>query len=567
LSSLGGSDPGKREILRFAQNDILEKASRLNQVNYEVFARKYRPQTFDDLVGQTHVSRTLKNAVEQNRLAHAYLFVGPRGVGKTSTARILAKSLNCIKGPTVTPCGVCDNCREIAGGNSLDVIEIDGASNNSVEDVRQLRENVRYAPAKGRYKIYLIDEVHMLSSAAFNALLKTLEEPPDHVKFIFATTEPQKVLPTILSRCQRFDLHRIPANLIAQHLQFIAKKEKITLQPAAAHAIARGAEGGLRDAESMLDQLLAFCGEKISGSDVLNVFGFTSEQTVSDLTGRVLRGETPEAIDLLHAQCEAGKDMMRLMADLIAYLRDLLVFKAKPDALNEDVDSDVQKSLAAHAELISTDRLLELIDQFAAAEVRMKWAPNKKLHFEVAIIKAIQSLGQATLDEVIEKLGELRDGGAGSPKKSAPVAAGVSPAPRAAGTAATTAARVEEKSDAVEPQKLWERLLAKIPAQKGFVRNSAAAAHVLGIQGRNFKLGFAPGDKAMMDILGTQANRKFVETLLHEITANDWSLKLTVNEELTSKSVVDPGDSPSNDFKDEPLIQEAIELFNARVRS
>ena len=501
-------------------------------MSYEVFARKYRPQTFDDLVGQTHVSRTLKNAVAQNRLAHAYLFVGPRGVGKTSTARILAKSLNCVKGPTITPCGVCDNCREIAGGNSLDVIEIDGASNNSVEDVRQLRENVRYAPAKGRYKIYLIDEVHMLSSAAFNALLKTLEEPPEHVKFIFATTEPQKVLPTILSRCQRFDLHRIPANLIAQHLQFIAKKEKITLQPAAAYAIARGAEGGLRDAESMLDQLVAFCGEKITESDVLNVFGFTSEQTVSDLTGRILRGETPEAIDLLHEQCEAGKDMMRLMADLIAYLRDLLVFKAKPDALNEDVDPDVQKSLAAHAELISIDRLLELIDQFAATEGRMKWAPNKKLHFEVAIIKAIQGLGQATLDEVIEKLGELRDGG--SPRKSVPVAAGVSPAPqaRAAGTAASTAARVEEESPTVEPQKLWERVLAKIPAQKGFVRNSASAAHVLGVEGRNFKLGFAPDDKPMMDILGTPANRKFVEALLHEISGKEWTLKLTENEEL-----------------------------------
>ena len=553
-------------------------------MSYEVFARKYRPQTFDDLVGQTHVSRTLKNAVAQNRLAHAYLFVGPRGVGKTSTARILAKSLNCIKGPTITPCGVCDNCREIAGGNSLDVIEIDGASNNSVEDVRQLRENVRYAPAKGRYKIYLIDEVHMLSSAAFNALLKTLEEPPEHVKFIFATTEPQKVLATILSRCQRFDLHRIPANLIAQHLQFIAKKEKITLQPAAAHAIARGAEGGLRDAESMLDQLVAFCGEKITENDVLNVFGFTSEQTVSDLTGRMLRAETPEAIDLLHEQCEAGKDMMRLMADLIAYLRDLLVFKAKPDALSEDVDPDVQKSLATQAELVSTDRLLELIDQFAAAEGRMKWAPNKKLHFEVAIIKAIQSLGQATLDEVIEKLGELRDGGAESsvapPTKPARAPAGVSSAPQtrvaagrspatqtpAAGTAATTKARVEEKATAVDPEKTWQAVVAKIPVQKAFVRNSASVAHVLGVEGRGFKLGFAPNDKAAMDILNTQSNRKFVETLLHEITGNDWTLKLTVNEELVSTSAVAAGDPP-NDFKDEPLIQEAIELFNARVRS
>jgi len=541
---------------------------RLTPVNYEVFARKYRPQTFDDLVGQTHVSRTLKNAVAQNRLAHAYLFVGPRGVGKTSTARILAKSLNCINGPTITPCGVCDNCREIAGGNSLDVIEIDGASNNSVEDVRQLRENVRYAPAKGRYKIYLIDEVHMLSSAAFNALLKTLEEPPEHVKFIFATTEPQKVLATILSRCQRFDLHRIPANLIAQHLQFIAKKEKITLQPAAAHAIARGAEGGLRDAESMLDQLVAFCGEKIAESDVLNVFGFTSEQTVSDLTGRILRGETPEAIDLLHEQCEAGKDMMRLMTDLIAYLRDLLVFKAKPDVLNEDVDPDVQKSLAAHAELISIDRLLELIDQFAAAEGRMKWAPNKKLHFEVAIIKAIQSLGQATLDEVIEKLGELRDGGGAKPVAAGADRGETKPIAQTAGVTAPSYSktRVEEKATTVDSEKIWQAVLAKIPVQKGFVRNSASAAHVLGIEGRNLKLGFAAGDKAMMDIMGTQANRKFVETLLHEITGKDWTLKLTVNEELASRTAVVPEHSPQ-DFKDEPLIQEAIELFNARVRS
>jgi len=559
-------------------------------VNYEVFARKYRPQTFDDLVGQNHVSRTLKNAVAQNRLAHAYLFVGPRGVGKTSTARILAKSLNCINGPTITPCGVCDNCREIAGGNSLDVIEIDGASNNSVEDVRQLRENVRYAPAKGRYKIYLIDEVHMLSSAAFNALLKTLEEPPEHVKFIFATTEPQKVLATILSRCQRFDLHRIPANLIAQHLQFIANQEKITLQPAAAHAIARGAEGGLRDAESMLDQLVAFCGEEIAEKDVLNVFGFTSEQTVSDLTARILRGETPEAIDLLHEQCEAGKDMMRLMADLIAYLRDLLVFRVKPEALKEDVDPDVQKSLAAHAELISTDRLLELVDQFAAAEGRMKWAPNKKLHFEVAIIKAIQSLGQATLDEVIEKLGELRDGraqpeparrGEGTPPTRA-VAADASSAVASAKAddrgetkqssenvgltaPANSKTRVEEKATTVDSEKVWQAVLAKIPVQKGFVRNSASAAHVLGIEGRNFILGFAPGDKATMDILGTPANRKFVETLLHEVSENEWTLKLTLNEELTSKSAIAQKDSPSPDFKDEPLIQDAIELFNARV--
>ena len=542
-------------------------------MSYEVFARKYRPQTFDDLVGQAHVSRTLKNAVAQNRLAHAYLFVGPRGVGKTSTARILAKSLNCVKGPTVTPCGECDNCREIAAGNSLDVIEIDGASNNSVEDVRQLRENVRYAPAKGRYKIYLIDEVHMLSPAAFNALLKTLEEPPEHVKFIFATTEPQKVLPTILSRCQRFDLHRIPANLIAKHLQFIAGKEKITLEPAAAHAIARGAEGGLRDAESMLDQLVAFCGEKISENDVLDVFGFTSEQTVVGLTGRILRGETPDAIDLLHQQSEAGKDMMRLISDLIAYLRDLLVFKAKPDALKEDVEVDVQTSLATHAELVTTDRLLELIDQFAAAEGRMKWAPNKKLHFEVALIRAIQSLNQATLDEVIENLSALRGGKMATAKEVA------IPATEVSDPGYNRSARVAEQSSQynapesaldVDPARVWEQLSGKIPTQKAFLRNSAAAAHVLGAEGRNFLIGFAPDQRSMMDILGTQTNRKFLETLLHEITGKDWTMKLSVREELPSKQL-SPSQtgktSRARDFKDDSLIQEAIEMFKAEIKS
>jgi DNA polymerase-3 subunit gamma/tau len=552
-------------------------------VSYEVFARKYRPQTFDDLVGQPHVSRTLKNAVAQNRLAHAYLFVGPRGIGKTSTARILAKSLNCVNGPTATPCGKCDNCREIAAGNSLDVIEIDGASNNSVEDVRQLRENVRYAPAKGRYKIYLIDEVHMLSSAAFNALLKTLEEPPAHVKFIFATTEPQKVLATILSRCQRFDLHRIPVNLIAQHLQFIAGKEEISLEPAAAHAIARGAEGGMRDAESMLDQLVAFCGEKIGESDVLNVFGFTAEQTVVDLTGRILRGETPGALELLYEQCESGKDMMRLMSDLIVYLRDLLVFKAKPDVLDEDIDPDLKQSLAAHAELIATDRLLELIDQLAAAEGRMKWAPNKKLHFEVAIIRAIQSLGQATLDEVIEKLGELRDGGRARPESArrAEGAPSTQPAGRAEatgkagvsdpGASKPEATRVAETATQSQPDanELWQKVLAKIPT-KGFLRTLTGSIHPIGIDGRNFLLGHAPEDQSKVEALASANNRRQLETLLREASGRDWSVRFVAKEGIMSPKAFGAASEAATSvesFKDDPLIQEALEMFNAQIKS
>jgi len=546
-------------------------------VSYEVFARKYRPQTFDDLVGQAHVSRTLKNAVAQNRLAHAYLFVGPRGIGKTSTARILAKALNCVKGPTVNPDNICDNCREIAAGNSLDVLEIDGASNNGVEQVRELRENVRYAPSKSRYKIYIIDEVHMLTPQAFNALLKTLEEPPPHVKFIFATTEPQKVLPTIVSRCQRFDLHRIPAKLIADHLQFIAGKEKITLEPAAAHAIARGAEGGLRDAESMLDQLVAFCGEKISEQDVLNVFGFTSEQTVVDLTGKILQSETAPALDVLYRQSEAGKDMMRLMSDLIAYLRDLLVFKAKPDAVAEDVDSELQKALVAQANLIENDRLLDLIDQFAQAEGRMKWAPNKKLHFEVAIIKAIQSLNQATLDEVIQKLAELREGKSSLVEKKTlgaepAVAGNVSPArtapaskERATVTARAALRVAEDPNGKSDPEEIWQGVYAKIPNTKAFVRNSAAVAHVLPSEGRHFVLGFSPDQKSPMDILGTVNNRKLIESLLQEVSGKDWTLKLTVRENLPSKGESSSAKS-SEDYTDDPLIKDALEIFKGEIR-
>ena len=546
-------------------------------MSYQVFARKYRPQTFDDLVGQTHVSRTLKNAVAQNRLAHAYLFVGPRGVGKTSTARILAKALNCVKGPTVKPCGICDNCREIAAGNSLDVIEIDGASNNSVEDVRELRDNVRYAPAKGRYKIYLIDEVHMLSSAAFNALLKTLEEPPAHVKFIFATTEPQKVLPTILSRCQRFDLHRIPANLIAQHLQLIAQKEKITLEPAAAHTIARGAEGGLRDAESMLDQLVAFCGDKITDADVLNVFGFTGQQTVSNFTDKIVKAATAEAVQLLHEQCEAGKDMMKLMSDLISYLRDLLVYKVKPEALREDVDIELQKRLGTQSGLIETDRLLELIDQFAEAEGRMKWAPNKKLHFEVALIKAIQTLNQVTLNEVIQNLNALRDGKsstgaaaagnreAGQSQKAAP-AKNDRTSPKTAINAPSGNDKTGTSHTVADPVEVWEQVCGRVPS-RGFLRTLVDSLTVVGLAGRNFILGYPPDEKSAIETLATTSNRRQLESLIKELSGADWSIKLEAREGLPTKKVKEPAASRSDEFKHDPLIQEALEMFKGEIKS
>ncbi len=563
-------------------------------MSYQVFARKYRPQTFDDLVGQAHVVRTLKNAVEQNRLAHAYLFVGPRGIGKTSTARILAKALNCVNGPTVTPCGVCDSCKEITAGNSLDVLEIDGASNNGVEHVRELRDNVRYAPAKGQFKIYIIDEVHMLTSAAFNALLKTLEEPPPHVKFIFATTEPQKVLPTILSRCQRFDLHRIPANLIAKHLQFISGKEKITLEPAAAHAIAKGADGGLRDAESMLDQLVAFCGDAIAEADVLSVFGFTSEQVVTDLTEQILRGDTPAALDHLYQQAEEGKDMMKLMSDLISYLRDLLVCKVKPEAVADESNPELQEKLEAQAALIDSDRLLELIDQFAAAEGRMKWAPNKKLHFEIAIIKAIQTLGQVTLNEVIENLAALRDGkpvlSEAEPRRaqskprierpSAQTAAGPTAAAKPAKRTAEPAPPTPPATTTAAPdiEDLWRKLFAKVPAQKKFLRTLIESTRPVGIEGRYFLVGYPPEQKASIETFASENNRRLLESLLQEISGHDWSIKFRPQEGLaappasvvaeeTPRSAAAAAKPDAETFRDDPLIREALEIFKGEIKS
>ena len=378
-------------------------------MSYQVFARKYRPKTFDDVLGQDHVVKTLRNAIEQKRLAHAYLFVGPRGTGKTTTARILAKALNCPGGPRADFDPDNDLCIEIAEGQSLDVLEIDGASNNSVDDIRQIRETVNFAPARGQFKIYYIDEVHMLTNQAFNALLKTLEEPPEHVKFIFATTEPHKILATILSRCQRFDLRPIPADIIAQHMLHIASKEGISLDEAAAWAIAKGADGGMRDAQSMLDQLVAFCGDTIHEANVLDIFGFTARETVASLIKALLARETPRALDVVQREAEAGRELSQLLNELIGCLRALLIAGLDATTSAEGIPAEIWKNLTDAAAGYAPDRMLAVIDVFAETEGRMRWATNKRLHLELGLIKAIQALGEIRISDLIRVLGSTAD--------------------------------------------------------------------------------------------------------------------------------------------------------------
>src|SRR5437773_9764142 len=349
-------------------------------MSYQVIARKYRPQRFSDVVGQEHVTQTLANAIRQNRIAHASRFCGPRGTGKTTIARIFAKCLNCEGGPKADFDDNDPRCREIADGRSLDVMEIDGASNRGIEEIRELRDTVKYAPAASKFKIYIIDEVHMLTKEAFNALLKTLEEPPAHVKFMFATTEPEKVLLTILSRCQRFDLRRIPAALIVKHLGYIAKEEKVNINQPALYAIARGAEGALRDAESTLDQLISFCGEKIEEPDVLSMFGLAAQSQLLELSRAVLAGEVEGALRQLNELANHGKDLGRLLADLLNHFRNLLIFQvARGDLRMLEISEAEAAALGDQATMATTDGMTRILEVFGDAELRLRDASSNKI--------------------------------------------------------------------------------------------------------------------------------------------------------------------------------------------
>ncbi len=408
-------------------------------MSYQVLALKWRPKVFNEVVGQDIVTRTLRNAIEQDRAAHAFLFSGVRGVGKTTTARILAKALNCATGPTANPCGECPACLEIASSTSLDVLEIDGASNNGVEQVREIIEASRYAPSRDRFKIYIIDEVHMLTTPAFNALLKTLEEPPPRVKFIFATTEYHKIPDTILSRCQQFEFRTVPSAIISDQLRKIAQHEGIEIGDAAVAQIARAAEGSLRDALSALDQVLAAVGTKIEEKDVAELLGLIDHQVLADTARAIMDRQTGAILSIVDELVRGGRDLRSFARGLIQYFRDLLVVRAAPDSPElVELAGDPQE-LAELSSRLSEDDLIRSIDLLTQVEGALRWAPEPRFHLEVALLKLAQLRELVSFEDLLARFEALATGGTpppgtgGAPKRAAP-----SPIPKKASARASS---------------------------------------------------------------------------------------------------------------------------------
>ncbi|WP_144705047.1 DNA polymerase III subunit gamma/tau [Fictibacillus phosphorivorans] len=556
-------------------------------MSYQALYRVWRPQSFEDMVGQEHITKTIQNALMQDKLSHAYLFSGPRGTGKTSAAKIIAKAVNCERAPVSEPCNECDACRGITNGSISDVLEIDAASNTGVDDIRDIRDKVKFAPSSVMYKVYIIDEVHMLSTGAFNALLKTLEEPPSHVIFILATTEPHKIPATIVSRCQRFDFKRISSQSIIGRMRQIVDANGTEVDEEALQLLARAAEGGMRDALSLLDQAISYSDEKVRVEDVLSVTGSASQKHLSEMAEAFLEKDVSKALTLSTELLHEGKDPVRFLGDLIYYYRDMLLYKTAPqlEELLERVSTD--EDFARLAEATDAEDIYSIIGQLNAAHQEMKWTNHPKIFLETTFIKicyqkqegissqagnpSVEPLMQR-IEQLEQELKKMKEGGWSTNGSSSQTEA---EAPREKrvirGQGGASQTQVKEmlkkakKPNLVQLKGMWGEILDKIRSEKVSAYALLSGAEPVACSDQIFLLAFQ--HEIHRQMASQENNRSYVESAVYS----------TIGKNLSMLSILDPEwqklkadfikeqqqGQPSSEEKEkteDPLIAEAIKL-------
>ena len=550
-------------------------------MSYLVIARKWRPQNWDDVVAQEHVTATLRNAIQHNRLAHAYLFTGPRGVGKTSAARILAKALNCDMNEEANPCNECSSCKEIAESRNVDVFEIDGASNRGIDEVRNLRENIQYTPARGKYKIYIIDEVHMLTPPAFNALLKTLEEPPSHVLFIFATTEPHKVPATIVSRCQRFDFRRISTNDIILRLKQICDEEKIEIDEEALLLIARKADGSLRDSQSILDQIVSYTGERIKAEHVVKGLGLIEQELFFRVTDVLSSGEVKDGMALVEKVISGGYDVEEFLIGLAEHLRNLLIVRSLgSNDLVEDTEDHKKKYLDL-AEVYQEEDILRLIRIVLDAKAALKRSQNPRLPLELAMVKMIKLDRTVKIEDLLSRLEHLgKDQGiepetivsAATEKNEAsdehhqPHPEPVEDEATGEDTGNSTESEKKNLITIEEVRDKWDEIIQKIKHKKITVGSFLQEGELSRVDMNTIEIGFGLSNGFHIDAI--MRSKEMVLEVLKEVTGLEVKfrcVKMDIPQRKIASSKEERMDQLKTLGEKKPIIQKIVDDFEAEI--
>ena len=574
-------------------------------MSYQVIARKWRPQTFQDLVGQQHVTETLKNAILGNRVAHAYIFSGARGVGKTTAARILAKALNCVKGPTPEPCGVCDSCKEIAAGTSLDVIEIDAASNRGIDQIRELREMVRYAPAASRSKVVILDEAHMLTGEASNALLKTLEEPPDRVVFVMATTEPDNLEDTIRSRSQHFHFRALTFAEISERLEEIAQKEGLKIAPGATAVIARMAEGSLRDALSLLEQARAYCGDTIPDDQVRALLGVVPEDALEELVGAVAAGSADRALGLVHTFQKEGRNLEHFCREAIRHMRNLLVARVcGADSELIAATLDQRPAIAKAAALFSEEDLTRFFQILLETDDDLRRKPDPRVHLEMGLLRLINASRLAPLEELLAELKSGAPGSTsprtaqagtsalpqarqaatppskvvtqGSPSAAAPARPGTSqqfPSPSAARDGATAAtSEVKPPIDSKETirvrgisQEQVAEIKSAIQGQQKFLGELVEHSSGWELEGAELRIYFSPEKRPFAEMIEGREPLERIRAVSSNVLGR--AVRVCARLDAVAATAAAPSGSQElrAEFERDPLVRSMLERFGGKI--